>query len=195
MTTSTPVGDPTSSAPSPDLPLGRNPGTSKPSTCFLFLKRQPPRVGAWVAHGWLFGYQISPPVSPAATRPFNYPTLTFEPCNSVFQTLFCPTTFFSRFLCLSSLISSRSKGVLWIIKPSSIPEQCFSWKGGPFRCNILFFWYFSDLQRLFQVRSASMTNMKPSRGFVCHYFHNAEHIRHNCRKLQNKNRRFQSVYY
>ena len=95
--------------------------------------------------GWLFGYQISPSVSPAATRPFNYPTLTFEPCNSVFQTLFCLTTFFSRFLCLSSLISSRSKGVLWIIKPSSIPEQCFSWKGGPFRCNILFFWYFSDV--------------------------------------------------
>ena len=30
-------------------------------------------------------------------RPFNYPTLTFEPCNSVFQTLFCPTTFFLGF--------------------------------------------------------------------------------------------------
>ena len=129
------------------------------------------------------------------TRPFNYPTLTFEPCNSVFQTLFCPTAFFSRFLCLSSLISLRSKGVLWIVESSSIIVQCFSWKGGPFRCNILFFWYFSDFQRLFQVRSTSMTNPKPLGGVVCHYFYNLEHVHHNCRKLHNKNRRCQSVYY
>ena len=30
---------------------------------------------------------------------------------------------------------------------------------------------------------------------MCHYFHNLGHVRRNCRKLQNKNRRFQSVHY
>ena len=60
-------------------------------------------------------------------------------------------------------------------------ERCsFSWK-------ILFFWYFSDFQRLVQVRFASMTNMKPLGGVVCHYCHNPEHVCQNCRKLQNKN--------
>ena len=44
--------------------------------------------------------------------------------------------------------------------------QCFLWKGGPFPCKILFFWYFSDFQRLVRVRSASMTNKKPSGGVV-----------------------------
>ena len=40
-----------------------------------------------------------------------------------------------------------------------------------------------------------MTNTKPSRGVVCHYCHNPGHVRHNCRKLQNKNRRFQSAHH
>ena len=40
-----------------------------------------------------------------------------------------------------------------------------------------------------------MTNTKSSRGVVCHYCHNPGHVRHNCRKLQNKNRRFQSVHH
>ena len=39
-----------------------------------------------------------------------------------------------------------------------------------------------------------MTNKKPSRGVVCHYSHNLGHVRRNCRKLQNKNRRFKSVH-
>ena len=30
---------------------------------------------------------------------------------------------------------------------------------------------------------------------MCHYCHNLGHVRRNCRKLQNKNRRFQSVHY
>ena len=30
---------------------------------------------------------------------------------------------------------------------------------------------------------------------MCHYCHNLGHVRQNCRKLQNKNLRFQSVYY
>ena len=30
---------------------------------------------------------------------------------------------------------------------------------------------------------------------MCHYCHNQGHIHRNCRKLQNKNRRFQSVHY
>ena len=55
--------------------------------------------------------------------------------------------------------------------------------------------YFSDLQRLLRVRSVSMINMKPSRGVVCHYCHNPGHVLQNCRKLQNKNRRFQSVHH
>ena len=40
-----------------------------------------------------------------------------------------------------------------------------------------------------------MTNNKPSRGVVCHYCHNPGHVRRNCRKLQNKNQRFQYVHY
>ena len=64
-----------------------------------------------------------------------------------------------------------------------------------FSCKILFLWYFLDFQRLVRVRSASMTNTKPPGGVVCHYCHNPGHVRYNCRKLQNKNRRFQSVHY
>ena len=30
---------------------------------------------------------------------------------------------------------------------------------------------------------------------MCHYCHNPEHVRRNCRKLQNKNRKFQFVHY
>ena len=30
---------------------------------------------------------------------------------------------------------------------------------------------------------------------MCHYCHNLGHVRHNCRKLQNNNRRFQSIHY
>ena len=71
----------------------------------------------------------------------------------------------------------------------------FSWKGGSFHCKILFFWYFLDFQRLVRVRFASMTNTKPSRGVVCHYCHNPGHVLQNCRKLQDKNRRFQSVHH
>ena len=65
---------------------------------------------------------------------------------------------------------------------------CFSWKGV-----LLARSYFSDFQRLVRVRSASMTNTKPSGGAVCHYCHNPRHVCQNCRKLHNKNRRFQSV--
>ena len=84
---------------------------------------------------------------------------------------------------LFSLFSSKSRGVLWIVEPSSIPVQCCSWKGGRFSCKILFFWYFSDFKRLVRVRYASMTNMKPLGGVVCHYCHNPGHVRHNYRKL------------
>ena len=54
------------------------------------------------------------------TSSSTYLYLMFEPCNSVFQTLLCPVVYLSRVFCLSSSISSRSKGVLWIIGPSSI---------------------------------------------------------------------------
>ena len=40
-----------------------------------------------------------------------------------------------------------------------------------------------------------MTNTKPSRGVMCPNCHNPGHVRHNCRKLQNKNRRFQYVHH
>ena len=40
-----------------------------------------------------------------------------------------------------------------------------------------------------------MTDTKPLEGVVCHYCHNPRHVRQNCGKLQNKNRRFQSVRY
>ena len=56
-------------------------------------------------------------------------------------------------------------------------RKVFFMKRCRFTCNILFFWYFSDYQRLIQVRSTSMTNIKPSGGFVCHYYHNPGHVR------------------
>ena len=40
-----------------------------------------------------------------------------------------------------------------------------------------------------------MTNKKPSRGVACHFCHNLEHVCQNCRKLYNKNRRFQFIHY
>ena len=40
-----------------------------------------------------------------------------------------------------------------------------------------------------------MTNQKPSGGVVCHYCHNPRHVRQHCRKLQNKNRKFQSIHH
>ena len=77
------------------------------------------------------------------------------------------------FFCLFSLISSRSRVVLWIVEPRSIPVLCFLWK-----C-VLFFArsYFSNFQRFVRVRSASMTNTKSLGGIVCHYFHNPGHVR------------------
>ena len=30
---------------------------------------------------------------------------------------------------------------------------------------------------------------------MCHYYHNPRHVRQHCRKLQNKNRRFQSIHH
>ena len=88
-----------------------------------------------------------------------------------------------------------SKGVLWIVGPSSLLVLCFSWKGGTFPCKIQFFWYFSDFQRPVLVRSASMTNKKLSGGVVCYYCHNLVHVRRKCRRLQHKNQRFQSSQY
>ena len=35
-----------------------------------------------------------------------------------------------------------------------------------------------------------MNDKRPSGGVVCHYFHIPGHIRRDCRKLQNKNRKF-----
>ena len=44
-------------------------------------------------------------------------------------------------------------------------------------------------------RFFSMTNKKPSERVLCHYCHNPRHVHRNCRKLQNKNPRFQSGHY
>ena len=40
-----------------------------------------------------------------------------------------------------------------------------------------------------------MTNKKPSEAVGCRYYHNPGHVCQNCKKLQNKNRRFQFVHY
>ena len=40
-----------------------------------------------------------------------------------------------------------------------------------------------------------MTNKKPSRGVLCYYCQNSGHVRRKCRRLQCKNRRFQSSQY
>ena len=39
-----------------------------------------------------------------------------------------------------------------------------------------------------------MTDKKPSSGVVCHYCHNPGHVCQDCRKLQNRNRRFPYVH-
>ena len=96
---------------------------------------------------WIFSHTLSPmswsvdlPMVPrlfhlswwlSIVNPSHLPSLS-KPYNSVFQTLIVPTTYFSRFFCLFSLASLRSRGVLWIVGPSSTLGKCFSWKGGPF---------------------------------------------------------------
>ena len=39
-----------------------------------------------------------------------------------------------------------------------------------------------------------MIDNKPSGGVVCHYFYNLGHVRRDCRKLQNRDRRFQYAH-
>ena len=39
-----------------------------------------------------------------------------------------------------------------------------------------------------------MTDKKPSDGVVCHYCYNQRHVRWDCRKLLNRNRRFPYVH-
>ena len=39
-----------------------------------------------------------------------------------------------------------------------------------------------------------MTNKTPSGGVVCHYCHNPGHLRQDCRKLQDRDRRFQCAH-
>ena len=39
-----------------------------------------------------------------------------------------------------------------------------------------------------------MTDKTPLGGVVCHYFHNPRHLCWDCRKLQNKDRRFQCAH-
>ena len=52
-------------------------------------------------------------------NPSHLPSL-FKHCNSVFQTLLCSEAYFSRFSCLFSLLSSRSRGNLWFLGQKSI---------------------------------------------------------------------------
>ena len=40
-----------------------------------------------------------------------------------------------------------------------------------------------------------MTNKKPSGGILCYYCHSLGHVRRKCKRLQRKNRRFQSSQY
>ena len=111
-------------------------------------------------------------------------------CNNVLQRFLGPTVILPRVSAFVSCFlrpSVISIVVLWIVGPSSIQVHYFSWKGGPFPCKIHFFWYFSDFQRPVLVRTASMTNKKPSGGVVCYYCHNLSHVRRKCRRLQCKN--------
>ena len=39
-----------------------------------------------------------------------------------------------------------------------------------------------------------MTDKNSSGGVVCHYYHNPRHVRRDCRKLQNRNRRFPYIH-
>ena len=39
-----------------------------------------------------------------------------------------------------------------------------------------------------------MTDKKPLGGVVCYYCHNLGHVRRDCRKLQNRNKRFQYAH-
>ena len=146
-------------------------------------------------HDILSGYAPPPPELSAVDSPPQPPASLAEPCNNVFQTLLCSIAFFSGVFCLLSLISSKSRDVLWIVEPHSFPVQCFSWKCVIFLARSYFNRYFSDFQRLLRVRFTSMTNTKPLGGVVCHHCHNPGHVRQNFSKLSNKIRRFQYVYH
>ena len=113
----------------------------------------------------------------------------------IFKNILCPTALF--FLGFRAFFLDFFEIQRYFVdcRTKFYSNAVFSWKGGSFHCKILFFWYFSDFQRLVRVRSVSMTNTKPLRGVVCHYCHNLGHVLQNCRKLQNKNRRFQSVHH
>ena len=39
-----------------------------------------------------------------------------------------------------------------------------------------------------------MTDKKPSGGVVCYYCHNPRHVRWDCRKLHNRNQRFENAH-
>ena len=135
-----------------DLPPGRNLGSSKQSTRFHVRFLSPTvtttrrRMGGSLAIG--FHLQCRRPL----TSPFHYPTLTFGPYNSVFQTLFyLPTLFFGVFL-LVFLDFFKVKRRFVDCRANFYSNAVFFlWKGGRFPCKILFFWYFSDFRRLFEL--------------------------------------------
>ena len=77
-----------------------------------------------------------------------------------------------------------------VFRPHSIRGWCFFVEKLLSSLQDPIFWYFLNFQRLVGVRYASMTNKTPLRGVVCRYCHNPRHVSRNCRKLQNKNRRF-----
>ena len=116
-----------------------------------------------------------------------------NPCNSVFQTILCPTTFFFEVFLLVFLNFFEVQRCFVDCRITFYSSAVFFVERCSFSCKIQFFSYFSDFQRLVQVRSASMTNMKSSREVVCHYCHKPGHVRQNCKKVQNKNRKFQSI--
>ena len=137
----------------------RQPSTSRAiksggrkSACVSYTRRSThlacfPHAGAWE--------RVGPPSSTSFSLRRRQPS-TSIPChstclsdhrNSVLQRFLGPTVILPRvFASVSCFLrpSVISKGVLWIVGPSSIPVQCFSWEGGPFPYKIQFFLYFSD---------------------------------------------------
>ena len=53
---------------------------------------------------------------------------------------------------------------------------------------------FSDIFQIVRNRSALMTDKTPLGGVVCHYCHNPGHLCWDCKKLQNRDRRFQCAH-
>ena len=141
-----------------------------------------PRV--W-ACGLATSHWPSPPWSPTVDNlpePSSKPIQALQEC---FSNTFSSDNLLSRFFYLFFFTSLRSRGVLWILGPSSTPGKCFRGKVVIFLARSYFYGIFRIFRGLFELDVLLyMTHKKPSRGVVCYYYHNPRHVHRDCTKFQ-----------